>query len=286
MQNSMSMIRNRLNPMLLCPNDLNGYIEVLVNIVFFLGLLGLASMNLSIWSAPFLVVSIGIAIHRLFFPLHDCLHYSLFQSRIVNTFFGYLLAALIGTAFKPFQDQHLKHHRYFATPEDPGAEDYQVRFTSRRELVVFLLSPLLGGILISRLIAYLRRSRNLANNQPSGRKPFTRLSVRLLALVIVVVIQSGICALVTSGFHLTELWRYPVFVILPGVTVFLFLNRLRMFIEHVSDDLTVHKPVTRTITSQSLALFTRHLLSECYCVVATLTTTMNITFTQACQDVT
>ena len=29
-----------------------------------------------------------------------------------------------------------------------------------------------------------------------------------------------------------ELWRYPVLVVLPFVTIFLFFSRLRMFLEH------------------------------------------------------
>jgi fatty acid desaturase len=67
------------------------------------------------------------------------------------------------------------------------------------------------------------------------------------------VVQTGLCALATSGFQLAKLWRYPVFVVLPVVTVFLFLNRLRMFLEHASlerNDSTgvvYGTPITRTI---------------------------------------
>lgn len=252
------MTRSRLNPMLLRPNDWYGYIQVLGNIALFMGLLWLAFLSNSLWFFPLLIAVIGIAMHRLFFPLHDCLHYSLFQSRSVNNFFGHLLAALLGTAFKPFRDQHIRHHRYFATPEDPGAEDYQVRFASRHELLVFLLAPLVGFSFINRLLSYLRRFWESVDDKPTADKTSSILGGRFLELVIVIFIQGGICALVTGGFQLTELWRYPVFVILPGVTVFLFLNRLRMFLEHVCwttqsfDDLSVQKPMTRTIYATSL----------------------------------
>ena len=66
-------------------------------------------------------------------------------------------------------------------------------------------------------------------------------------------IQAIICAVLTSGFQWSELWRYPVFYILPLITVFLFFNRLRMFAEHGSLDYEVcdyfeaKRPTARTI---------------------------------------
>jgi fatty acid desaturase len=69
----------------------------------------------------------------------------------------------------------------------------------------------------------------------------------------IVGVQAIVCAVLTRGYQWHELWRYPVFNVLPAVTVFLFLVRLRMFLEHGSLDYAVcdyldHKrPTARTI---------------------------------------
>ena len=60
-------------------------------------------------------------------------------------------------------------------------------------------------------------------------------------------------ALLTQGFELTQLWRYVVFTVLPAITIFLFLNRLRMFLEHAPLDYAVcdyfidKRPTSRVI---------------------------------------
>ena len=71
-------------------------------------------------------------------------------------------------------------------------------------------------------------------------------------------VQLAVCAVLTRGFRLGELWRYPMFNVLPAVTVFLFLVRLRMFLEHGSLDYTVcdylehRRPTARTIYASTL----------------------------------
>ena len=66
-------------------------------------------------------------------------------------------------------------------------------------------------------------------------------------------VQLVVCALLTQGFELTQLWRYVVFNVLPAITIFLFLNRLRMFLEHAPLDYAVcdyfidKRPTSRVI---------------------------------------
>jgi fatty acid desaturase len=245
--------RDRLNPRLLSQSNLHGYVQVFGNVALYLTLIVLASRTRSAWLMAPLIGAIGVACHRLFFPLHDCLHYSLFRSRRANAFFGHVIAGLIGTPFTPFRDQHLAHHRDFATPEDPGAEDYQVRFANRRQLVAFLVAPLVGATFVARLVHYVRRLGQAADRKAGAPKGSTPLTRKLMELSILMLVQAGVCALLTRGFRPAELWRYAVFGVLPLITVFLFLNRLRMFLEHASldysksDYVTVWRPIARTI---------------------------------------
>lgn len=139
--------RRRLDPDLLVPARWRGYLQAGGNVAALVVLLVLGGRATTVWQLVLLYVGIGFALHRLFFPLHDCIHYSLFPTKTENRAVGALLSALLGTSFDAIRDQHMAHHRDFATPEDPGAADYYVRFQSRGQFVRFLLGPLVGSIL-------------------------------------------------------------------------------------------------------------------------------------------
>jgi fatty acid desaturase len=246
--------RRRLEPQLLMASRIRGYCQVFGNIGVYVGLLALARVAHSGWQFAVLYVAIGFALHRLFFPVHDCLHYSLFPTRTENRVFGELISALLGTSFEAIRDQHMEHHRDFATPEDPGASDYFVRFRSRGEFLVFLLGPLVGSILFNKLRDYLvrpgRSQSSSQSHQPRRTSSFLR---KIRSYVVILCVQASVCALLTSGFQPSQLWRYPVFNILPAITIFLFLVRLRMFLEHgslnyeVCDYFEGKRPTARTI---------------------------------------
>jgi fatty acid desaturase len=246
--------RRRLDPGLLVPSRVRGLVQVAGNVGVLVGLLVLAGAAHSAWTMVALVVAIGFALHRLFFPTHDCIHYSLFPTKAENRVAGVILSALLGTSFDAIRDQHLEHHREFGTPEDPGASDYFVRFRSRRELLVFIFAPLVGSILVAKVGDYLLRPSRAAA-LPVARAPRakTGLAGKVLRYGAILGVQAAVCALLTSGFQVAQLWRYPVFNVLPAVTVFLFLVRLRMFLEHGSLDYAVcdylerKRPTARTI---------------------------------------
>jgi fatty acid desaturase len=248
-------LRRRLEPSLLLASRTRGYLQVFGNIGVFVALLWCASLARSPWLVLGLIPAIGLAQHRLFFPAHDCLHYSLFPDKAENRFWGILLSALLGTSFDAIRDQHMEHHRDFGTPEDPGASDYFVRFRSRKEFLGFIVGPLVGSILVSKLGDYaLRPSRTSSQAQSAriSRAP-TSIAQKLTKYLPILGVQAAVCALLSRGFQLGQLWRYPLFNVLPAVTVFLFLVRLRMFLEHGSLDYATcdyfekKRPTARTI---------------------------------------
>jgi fatty acid desaturase len=245
--------RRRLAPDLLVPSRARGYLQVFGNVGVLLGLFVLAGTANATWQLVALYAAIGLALHRLFFPTHDCIHYSLFPTKIENRVCGVILSALLGTSFEAIRDQHLEHHRDFGTQDDPGASDYFVNFRSRGAFLVFILGPLVGSILLTKIGDYvLRPSRAPAPTAASSRAKTTTAG-KLLRYGVILCVQVAVCALLSDGFQLGRLWRYPVFNILPAVTIFLFLVRLRMFLEHGALDYTIcdyfeHKrPTARTI---------------------------------------
>jgi fatty acid desaturase len=147
----------------------------------------------------------------------------------------------------------MDHHRDFGTRDDPGAGDYFVRFRSRQELVTFLFGPLVGSIVFNKVGDYLLRPRRAAaaSESRSARKP--TLSRHVIGYGVIVGVQFLVCAILSEGLHIAQLWRYVAFNVLPAVTIFLFLNRLRMFLEHGSLDYAVcdyfeqRRPTARSI---------------------------------------
>src|SRR4051794_37939638 len=85
--------RRRLDPELLVPARSRGYLQVAGNVAVLVGLLVLAGVAHAAWQIVILYVGIGFGVHRLFFPLHDCIHYSLFPTRTENRVAGALLSA-------------------------------------------------------------------------------------------------------------------------------------------------------------------------------------------------
>jgi fatty acid desaturase len=227
--------RRRLDPDLLVPARVRGYCQVVGNIGALVVLLVLGGRATAVWQLVLLYVGIGFALHRLFFPLHDCIHYSLFPTKTENRAMGALLSALLGTSFDAIRDQHMAHHRDFATPEDPGAADYYVRFQSRGQFLRFLLGPLVGSILVKKIGDYVSRpARAVDAAEPdrpvAAKRP--KMAGRAIGYLVILAVQAGVCALLTAGFQVSRLWRYPVLNVLPAVTIFLFLVRMRMFLEH------------------------------------------------------
>ena len=246
--------RTRLDPRYLAPSSAYAYWQTLAPVALFAATIVLASRVTSVWFGIVLALVIGVLIYRIYFPLHESSHYNFFRTRFENRLFGHLTAAILFTRFSEFRRQHVVHHRMFGTLEDPGAVDYYVRFRTRGELVRFLLSPLVGGSLWLKVSDYWqgviggkgdeRRAEAKRKVDPGG----ITLGCSALALV-----QGGLLLILSQGLNYAELWRYPAFALLPGATIFLFLSRLRMFLEHTSldydelDFLSNPRPFVRTI---------------------------------------
>jgi fatty acid desaturase len=206
------------------------YGQTLVPLILLAGLLISARSTTSLPLALLLVVLIGLVQYRLYFPLHDCSHMSLFASRGQNVFWGHLLAGLLFTVYDSFRSEHMKHHKTYGTRDDPGAIDYWVRFRSRGDMIRFLLVPLWGGSLVAKLRDNYGFLANPEREAGQGRRPRSKLAL----LAIPAVLQAALCVYLTRW--LAEPWRYAVFVVVPVLTIFLFMSRLRMFLEHGSLD--------------------------------------------------
>jgi fatty acid desaturase len=204
----------------------------------------------SIWPAGLYgellyVLAMGWSQYRIYFPLHEACHGTLFRSARANRLAGSASAALLFSAFDSFTHIHMEHHRTWGSREDPGAVDYFVRFRSRWQLAAFLLSPLFGVQLAAKLWENLgrpavawRRARGRSAPRHSARQAAPRKALfRASDALWLGAVQLGVFLAITGlgARPLDYLWAY----LLPGATVFLFLARLRMYLEHGPVDYAV-----------------------------------------------
>lgn len=217
------------------PNNLYGAFHAIAPAALVLALQAVAA-QVGAWHALWLVPLIGLAYYRIYFPLHDLSHYALFTSKQANKVAGWLLGGLLVTPFESFRREHAYHHAHFSTDKDPGGVDYLVQFKSKREMLRFLLTPLWGGNLFVKLEDYFRQA--IGRDRGLVRKD-QREQPDTVGYGAIIAVQLVVLAIVTNGYTLADWWRYPLFVLVPGATVFLFLSRLRMFLEHASLDYTL-----------------------------------------------
>ena len=211
-------------------------------------LVPLAAYTILLWAAatlqgPVLALVaglIGLVQYRLYFPLHEAAHNSLFTRPWANRAMGQFLAGLLFTSYEAFRQEHWVHHGSFGSAKDPGRVDYDVRFSGRRELAIFLLAPLMGGTVLIKL-------RNLVSFSDPRRN--ARALQARSEMLFMLLLQSGLFFGLQGPFDAP--WRYPVLVVLPFATIFLFLSRLRMFLEHAPLDNSASL-LSRSVTGRDI----------------------------------
>ena len=185
------------------------------------------SFQFSIINSIWLVPLIGWIYYRLYFPLHDLSHLNLFKSKSTNYFFGYIISGLFAIPFLNFRDEHLSHHKHHGSEDDPAKDDYQVKINTKKDLMLFLLSPLIG------LSTFKKIKENYLNKERKKIKTSDNIGI-----ITVLIIQVTLICLFLY-FKNYGILHYFIFIVLPGTTFFLFFSRLRQFLEHypnLSDD--------------------------------------------------
>ncbi len=186
------------------------------------------------------VLGMGWTQYRIYFPLHEAAHQTLFRSAAANRIAGRLCAALLFSSFENFTRIHMEHHRSWGSADDPGSMDYLVHFRSRWHQVAFFGSPLLGGQLLVKLWENLGEPL-LAAASGRGAERTRRVGaggrIPPVDLAWLAGVQGGLFVAISGlgARPLDYVWGY----LLPGATVFLFLARLRMYLEHGPVDYAV-----------------------------------------------
>lgn len=159
--------------------------------------------------------------YRVQFVLHEASHRTLFPQRNINDRIGSAFGLPVGVNLIRYRWTHLWHHRQNGRLADPQFPDYLGKESlSRARYLAFILSPLLGG----RLLSYL--GREMGDREVLGDGAPTTTKTWWLGFLVAQTTLSG------------ALWRvsgHPETILLyfAGLsTISLFLSRLRTLAEH------------------------------------------------------
>lgn len=94
-------------------NDLRATYQILNTVVPYviLWILAVKAASVSLWLLPPIMVLMTLFSARCFSLMHDCGHYSLFSSKLVNRIIGFILGVLNGIPQYPWSRGHAYHHK-------------------------------------------------------------------------------------------------------------------------------------------------------------------------------
>jgi fatty acid desaturase len=168
------------------------------------------------------VIIIGTRQHALGIMAHEGVHYNVARNKFWNDLLANWLAAYSLTyPVEGYRTNHLIHHRYLDTPEDPeraGIDNYPEDWTypmPRRRFFIMLARDVLGIYQIQ---------------TPKLYKYIWVIQGKKLPHILKIVLFHGaiITAAVMTGFF----WTYILLWLLPLFTIALLCFRLRTAAEH------------------------------------------------------
>jgi fatty acid desaturase len=199
------------------------------------------AVRLGPWSWPIAIVLMGRANAQILSLMHDAAHRLLFADRRVNDFVGrWLLGYPAWTPTDAYRRVHAAHHREEFGPDEPDLALYVgypvIRASLRRKLVRDATGRTGWKLMKSFL-------RNVRSKDVKARLT----TIKILAVQLVL-----LGAAIASGHW----WVYPVLWLLPYLTVWRVINRLRSIAEHggmqASKD---RRQTTHTVAQHALARF-------------------------------
>lgn len=161
---------------------------------------------------PFFFI-LGILYYHVIMIVHELVHFTFVPNVKLNKFLGNLISPLIGLNFQSYREIHFNHHKAKTIESDPDAYIYAPVLKEKKwykRIAIFLV-----GSIFELFIKM--KAKSLSNKGNF----FNRYSVIIAQL-----------ALLLTFIVFSNPYNYFIFWLLPIITIGLFLNRLRVLIEH------------------------------------------------------
>jgi len=190
-----------------------------------------ASVAIALWSHSWAVwivaaIIVGRSQHALAVLMHDAAHFRILENRALNDFVGQWLCAFpIASNLYAYRKVHLRHHRYLLTDRDPDlslSRGYPVTWPSFRRK---LIRDATG---VSSLVMRGYIDVENGRNRFTLRKLYSRISSEILIRRI------AVAAFVAAMFYLGYGWTFVALWIVPLLTVYQVILRVRGVLEHAA----------------------------------------------------
>ena len=174
-------------------------------------------------SMPFYVlifIIIGIMQYRIVMSCHEAVHYGLFASKSMNEIFGNINCSLVGLNLNAYRKQHIIHHRARSISEDSDAYIYLPIINADpgiKRILVWIFGT------IPEIISKFRMKGMDSHNKNEGLRIF---DINKWGIFI----SNAFLFLLISKIF--KWYFYFIFWLMPILTIAVFLNRTRVFIEH------------------------------------------------------
>lgn len=153
--------------------------------------------------------------------IHDGVHLRVLSKPARNDLLSSLYSSLIGVSFVEFRREHLRHHRYFGTPQDPDFAKYAKAPGSLGDWVRYFGLYFCGIAAARRLLAAAANGGSAAGSHSLfGQHPAGTAAAQLALL--------GIGAVLVNPLWYILCWAGPLFTVTYGITQF------RTLLEHWS----------------------------------------------------
>jgi fatty acid desaturase len=169
------------------------------------------------WTWPLVFLLMGRAFAQLASLMHEAAHRLLFANRTVNDFVGrWLLGYPAFTPTDAYRRSHMAHHREEFGPNEPDIAlyaGYPIGHASFRRKLWRDATGRTGLKLMRSMF------RGLRSSEAATRRTVTKI-LAVQALLLIAAVVAG------------RWWLYPLFWLLPYLTVWRVINRLRSIAEH------------------------------------------------------
>lgn len=172
----------------------------------------------SILETFFLIIFIGYSYYQFQFILHETSHKTMFTNIKINEFVGNLIGILAGYDFKTYRVNHMKHHKFLGTEQDPEFGNFIHKDNDSESKISLLLKSLL-------FVDFLK----LFNNLLLNKKNITKKSINKIYFSIVFYLAMFF---ILYGSDINGIIYHAFILFLAVGSVTFFLNRYRGVSEH------------------------------------------------------
>jgi len=186
---------------------------------------------------PLMIIIIGARQHGMAILVHDDAHGVLFKNRFLNEWISqYFLAAPYGGDMQAYRHYHLKHHKYAQSEDDPD-----IGLSNKFPVTTDSIQRKFFRDLTGRTFLRLRLA-SLKKTKVIGSEAFNKSSA------LPTITANFIIFSVLTYFG--AWWSYFVLWLLPLMTVFFAVLRLRNIAEHAMTS-TDNNPLTHARTTKT-----------------------------------